>query len=432
MNKSAKKSVKKRDDNKLVGFLQEAELSDEAKALVQKVEDEQSKIDEAEQAVAKQRSKKKKIWSFIFFMINIGVVVAIFASQLATEDLMSFSELLSSNLNYWFLLLALVFFGLMVVTEIIRFAMLTKQATGRNRPFLGYKTFALGKYYDCITPMSTGGEPFQIFYMKSRGLSASAAISVPMGRYILCQIATIIVSTVAIIIASTNGAWGGSTVVSVACYIGYALNLLVVVVTIFLSVSKNVGKKIVVWVLKFLHKLHIVKNYEAQYNKVLKVVNDYQTAIQDYAKHFWHFLLLLFLSILNNLITYIIPFFIVSAFIGFDSSLIVQVMVMGVMIEMAASFIPLPGGTGMSELSFTALFGSLIDSSVLFWALLMWRFMNYYIYILQGIIVMIYDYFIGNRKYQWQKKKWELEAESIAFKEEKIKSYKRSKSRLGR
>ena len=47
---------------------------------------------------------------------------------------------------------------------------------------------------------------------------------------------------------------------------------------------------------------------------------------------------------------------------------------MGVMIEMAASFIPIPGGSGVSELSFTALFASLFTEGTLFWALIIWRF----------------------------------------------------------
>lgn len=42
---------------------------------------------------------------------------------------------------------------------------------------------------------------------------------------------------------------------------------------------------------------------------------------------------------------------------------------------------------------------------------------------------MIYDKIWGNKKYQWQKRKWELEAESAKFKQEQLKKYnKRTKS----
>ena len=236
--------------------------------------------------------------------------------------------------------------------------------------------------------------------------------------------------TIVLIVATTTDVVGGVNVISVAFYIGYGLNLGICLVTIFLSVSKSVGKKLVGWVLKFLKKIKIVKNYDKQYNKVLKVVSDYQTTMQEYAKAKGKFVLLLFISILQYILTYAIPFGIVCFFLGWRPDLFLQVFIMGVMIEMAASFIPIPGGSGVSELSFTALFASLFTEGTLFWALIIWRFMSYYIFIIQGIVVIMYDYFIGNKKYSWLKRKWELEAESTEFKEQKLKNYQRSKNKM--
>ena len=54
------------------------------------------------------------------------------------------------------------------------------------------------------------------------------------------------------------------------------------------------------------------------------------------------------------------------------------------------------------------------------------RFMNYYIYLIQGLLVLVYDYVIGNKKYEWQKKKWELEAESTKFKQVQLKKYNKT------
>lgn len=78
----------------------------------------------------------------------------------------------------------------------------------------------------------------------------------------------------------------------------------------------------------------------------------------------------------------------------------------------------------MSEISFTVIFANIFPNGTVFWALLFWRFMTYYIYIIQGLCIVIYDYFIGNKKFKWLQKKWELEAESMLFEEEQIKKYK--------
>ncbi len=403
---------------------------EEVKEIIEKQENDQNQIDEAEQTVAKQKSKKKKIWNLIFFLINIAVVVGILVYQLLTQEVMPLSTLFNSGFNFWFLVLTLFIFALTMFTETFRTSILINHTSGKWRPFLSYKVSAVGRYYDVITPLATGGEPFQILYLKNRGLSVSSAISVPMGRYVLCQLASILMSTIVLILAATTDIVGGVNVISVAFYIGYAINTAICLVTIFLSISKKVGAKLVAWALKFLKKIKIVKNYDKQYNKVLKVVSDYQNTMQEFAKSKWKFVLLALISIIQYILQYAIPFGIVCLFLGWRPDLFLQVFIMGVMIEMAASFIPIPGGSGVSELSFTALFASLFTEGTLFWALILWRFMSYYIYIIQGIVIIMYDYFIGNKKYSWLKRKWELEAESAEFREQKLRNYQRSKNKL--
>ena len=96
------------------------------------------------------------------------------------------------------------------------------------------------------------------------------------------------------------------------------------------------------------------------------------------------------------------------------------------MVDLSASFFPLPGGTGASELSFTVLFGQLFSGGTLFWAMLIWRFFTYYMYIIQGIGVMIYDSVHGNKKLEWQKRKWDLEKESREFEARELQDFELS------
>ena len=57
--------------------------------------------------------------------------------------------------------------------------------------------------------------------------------------------------------------------------------------------------------------------------------------------------------------------------------------------DLATGFIPLPGGSGAQELSFNALLGSIFPEGSLFWAVLFWRILTYYMYILQGAIYLL-------------------------------------------
>ncbi len=398
------------------------------KELQQKqLENEKMQLDEAEQAVAGQKTKKKKITSLITFLINILVVVLVLYIQLKQDDVLSFQQLLSFKINYWFLVVAFALFAVMMLFKSLRVNLLIKQETKRSRPFLSYKVCALGRYYDCITPMATGGQPFQVYYLNRRGLPASSAISVPLAKYFISQMSWIFISIFSVIYCLVNGSLENSKVVLVISIICFSLNLILISTMILLSVSKKIGKILVGKILRLLEKMKLIKNYEKQYNKVIKTVEDYQTSMRSFVKNKGQFFLLFFMSLFINLLNYSIPFFIHSALVQFEPSLYFDIVIKTIMIEVAASLIPLPGGTGMSEFSFTAVFASIFIEGTLFWALLIWRLLSYYIYILQGFGVIIYDYFIGNKKYNWQRKKWELENESIDFKNKQLEKYKRKR-----
>ena len=383
-------------------------------------------INDAGQQVAKAKSRKKKLMTIGGFILNIVIVVGILWYQLANEEVASPDYLLSQGGRLWYILLIFFCFFVVMGLDAYRTNIFIKKSGNRSRPGLAYKVCSIGKYYDAVTPLSTGGQPFQIFYLNNRGLGASAALSVPMARYVASQMGWMICSVVSVLCVALFNLAEGS-VISIASYIGFALNFTILTFTLVLSLSKKIGKKLVVKGLKLLQKMRIVKNYEKQYERVMNVVSGYQTTMSEYAKSIGTFLLIILVSILYYIVNYSIPFFIYLMFGGTDVSMWPKMMALTAMIELASSFIPLPGGTGMNELSFTVMFAPYFTGGTIFWALLIWRLMSYYMYLIQGISIIVYDYALGNRKYDWQKRKWELEAESLLFKEQQLKNYKRKK-----
>ena len=124
--------------------------------------------------------------------------------------------------------------------------------------------------YDNITPMSAGGEPAQIFYMSHRGLDASSSISVPMARYVVSQMSWIIVGIVAVIFIAITKVMDLSVVLIIGL-VGFFINFFLLSVCLILSMSKKIGNTLVVKVLRLLQKMHIIKNYEKQYERLAKL-----------------------------------------------------------------------------------------------------------------------------------------------------------------
>lgn len=391
-------------------------------------EQEKQQIIEAEQQVTKQKSKKSKLKTFILFFVNLVIVIGVLFYQISKKGAIPLGELLTFKLNYWFLAVVVLLYFLMIFLEGVRFNLLIKNSPHRrSRPFLSYKLVALGKYYDAITPMATGEQPFQIFYLSKRGLETSTAISVPLSKYFIAQIGAITVNIFAVVYSLVNNTLKSSSVVLAIALSSFFINMFLVGSIMILSVSKKFGKIAVAKILRFLEKIKLIKNYDKQYNKVMKTIEDYQDSIKIFIKNIPVFFSTYLLSVLTTFINFAILFFIYSSMVRFDTTLFWDITVKAIMIEIAAGIIPLPGGSGVNEISFAALFASIFTEGTMFWAIIFWRLINFYSFIFQGLVVLFYDYFIGNKKYDWQKKKWELENESIDFKNKQLEEYKKKK-----
>ena len=404
--------------------IDENSLSDEDLVLLEKEKERRAQnkqgLDEAEQKVSKGSQKKKKIINLVFFLINIGIVAGLLAYQLTREAFVSLKGL---NLDVLFLFLLILCF---VGTEFFDagfYSYLIKKDTKNNHPVIAFKTHAFGKYYDCITPMAVGGQPFQVAYLKNHGVSATASLSIPVAKMVFQQLVFFIVSIIALIVSSIDSSFG--SFVSISSIIGFVVSFAWLFLIIFLSISKNIGKKLVVKVLKLLQKIKIIKNYEKQYQRVTKYVSDYQSIIKEYMKNPRNFVVLFLLSLIRALLNYTLPFLIYSCFFpGGTFELFFRFFVCGVLIDLASSFFPLPGGTGMNELTFGALFGTFFSGGRLFWAIIFWRMVTYYFHIIIGISIMSYDVAYGNRKYKWSKKQLELQQESLKFKQIQIQNFR--------
>lgn len=373
---------------------------------------------DAKQAVVSQKSPQKKLWSFIFMAVNIIIVffIILFALNDNEESLGSINNLINVKKDWLFLVI--VAFVVITLTEAVRIGILIYKSTKSFRPFLSYKTAAIGKYYDFITPLASGGQPFQIYYLTNRGIKASSAISIPLARYIVHQICYTIFALFMLIgsvtIMETTATTPLTTTIIVLCWIGFGINFFLLLATILIS-SSSLGQKIVILCLKLAHKLKIVKDYDTQYYKLLKTVREYQRTMKFFVKSPMLLIYMLALSTLCIFAQYSIPYFIYCGLGGEPSQAIyMETLILALTTDLAASFTPLPGGSGTADVSFCLLFASIYPNALVVLAYLIWRIATYYGFILQGLFVIVYDYIRGNRKNEeWLNKRKQAEEERL-------------------
>ena len=206
-----RKRYEKRQEKRLKKFKPE-QLSDEE---TKKVEE---KIEEATKETSKPAGKSKKIRSIVFFIFNIVLVAGILIwNFLDSGDVppLSFRHLRMEYLVYALLLLAGV-----VLVDVFSVHRMIYRKTMRSRWHLSYKSSAVLRYYDAITPLSSGGQAFMVTYLTSRDVPGSTALSIPISKLLFQNVAWIIVTFVCLILSFSSGM---DTLVSASSIIGFIL-----------------------------------------------------------------------------------------------------------------------------------------------------------------------------------------------------------------
>ena len=361
------------------------------------------------QELKKQPKHKKKVWSLVFFLVNIFVIAIVLASQLTSEQgIDSFTEVFKSDVILEYIIIAIGCFLLSNIVSSFKLDIYHKKLQKRYRPLLCFKNQMMGKYYTKLTPFGLGGQPFQVYYFGKYGVKASNSLTMVSCSYVsnklmYCLLAIVMMATFkrnTLLMSQGNLV----NIVIILAFISVMFLALFLTFVMLMCLNKKLGHKIVAGIIKILTKLRIVKNPASVYLKIMRPVLVFHRKMQKFFASKGITLTFLILSLLEYIIEFSVLFFVYSAFNGFDLNVYWQLLSISVIIELACHSIPLPGGSGLAELSFSTIFASLFDSGVLFWALIIWRVITYYTYLFSGLGIIVYDYAYGKRKIKKFKK----------------------------
>ena len=330
---------------------------------------------------------KKPILIISFILINVIVIAITAFSEFGnSENAAALSEV---KINWWMLIPAALCFIVAISAEIHKYVIMMSEMSHDKAEFnrkharkVAARTVLLGKYYDNITPAAIGGQPFQIYYMrKNSKLKGGVSTSIPIFGMISGQMGFIIIAVLCFLFGSLT--INNAVLIGTACFglIFYAFWPITVMIATFLPKATT---DLIGLFVKFLAKIHIVKNVKKTREKTEYEINEYAKCVRRILKTRWLFLKTLALSVVFNTLVAMIPFFVLTAFGGAVDFL--PCFVTTVAVTSAVYFVPTPGNAGAAEGTFFVVFSAL-SSGYVFWAMLVWRFFSYYIYILMGPII---------------------------------------------
>lgn len=324
------------------------------------------------------QAKRKKLLSILLIVVvNVGIIAYMAIREFGSGQTY---QLPTQGINLWYLLAAAGCFLLALITETGKYDSMLQSAEGRADRRGAFECAVLGKYYDNITPLGAGGQPFQMFYLKKRGYSSGTSAALPVAGFLALQFAFSLIAVVVFMFGSffTHNI----PVIRYSAYVGLAFYLFVpLCILLFTAMPKTFGRA-VRGVILFLHRIHLLKRGEERCEKALGALEEYRVNLLYLAKIPHLFAKVFFYSLIYQLAILSIPFFVLRAFGGGGSWAAVFTLV--VYIYAAITFIPTPGNAGAAEGSFYAVFSAL-TSGYLFWAVLIWRFLCYYIWLILGM-----------------------------------------------
>ena len=336
---------------------------------------------------------QKRRWLFNFFLIAI-IAIGVYLMFRITSEFNDTHKTLWDILNETDTLFAILALAVLIVilgSETMKYSVIMRALTGKSHFMLSLRTMFLGKYYDNITPFSTGGQPMQIYFLCKNGFAGGISGAVIMIKYFVNTFVWVIIAGVLMALnPSALGTASGASTLRILAWVGWGINMVIPVSVVLFVILPRFSYALVRGVISIGEKLKIVKDKEKSLARSTKVVTDFKASFAIMSKKPKMLVSLVACCAVETCLTFAFPYFIVKMFGGDlgGISAAIQIMAINAFTAFAVSFVPTPGNSGVWEGASSVAFKTIASSA---WVLFTWRFFVYYIYIIIGLGITVYE-----------------------------------------
>jgi len=179
----------------------------------------------------RERSSKRRVFRFVLIAVILGFGVNAFLSVFIDR-----AQLLRAlgNVRVIYFAVPLLLFIASYVVDSLRLMLVVSQFKIRLSFVQAFYNSAVGSFFTNITPMTAGGQPFQIYHLVSVGVPAATSTNVIVSRFVEQAMTSLVISLFFLTqiswIASTLGM--GSRLIYVALGISLCATMILLLVLI--------------------------------------------------------------------------------------------------------------------------------------------------------------------------------------------------------
>ena len=293
-----------------------------------------------------------------------------------------------ASFNYSFLLIALAGIIIYWLLEAVCMQLIC------NALFKGFsfgKTFIvtiIGQYFNCITPLSSGGQPMQAYYYQRFGLPVEHAMPMLLCRFIVYQMTMTVYAIIALILRF-NYFMQDLRAIMYLVAIGFLGGFVLMAMLLALAFAKNGVIRIVTWVINLLGRIGVLKDPKSTLASATKSLEESYEGMQFLLKRPSLLIKVSLVTFVQLTVFFSLSWVIFAGF-GLEANDYFTVVSCQAFVYLIMSFVPLPGAIGASEASYITFFNYVYgDPSIVALSTFIWRFFTFYLPIVLGMVLTL-------------------------------------------
>lgn len=345
------------------------------------------------------KNVKKQLLNLLFVLILLGITITVlvvnFEKELNFENIGAFF----GSCNPYFIVAAFACMALFVLFEAVSLFFIARNLGHKSKFHQSIAYATADTYYSAITPSATGGQPASAFYMTRDGMGAGRSSFALVFNLIGYTAAVLILGLVALILRPEMFFAIEPFFVKFLIILGLVIQIVLLGLFIGCMFFGKAILKVGNWLIRVFTKIRIIKKPEKWQKKLEDEVGKFSSCRAEIRSHPRVIFEGLIFNVLSRLSQTLIPIFVCLS--AKPDSSFIDLFVMQVLVLFGYNCVPLPGGAGAYEYLYVNIYciHPGYDEKFIVVAMLISRFIQYYIcMIISGIYTLTYHMIGGKKK----------------------------------
>ena len=289
--------------------------------------------------------------------------------------------------NLWLIGLGLLCMGLYIFCGGSSAAVLFQGMGQPMGPLRRLKYHLIEFFFSAITPSSSGGQPFEVVFMRFDGYKVTESTVVLLVVAVLYKIAMLVLFfslyflNFAFLHAQIMGMW-------FLFLLGLLLNIIVIAVIVMALYAQKTIRRLCAWCLRLLTRMRIVKRPESAQEKLGNWLHGFHDCAGFMRTHPGPVVKSFFIVLFQRVLYLLIPWCVYEA-MGLEGVTVWQMMGLQLLLSVSVEMMPLPGAVGISETVSLVLYDAIFGAQYLYPAVILTRGISYYLPLLVSGLVTL-------------------------------------------